>query len=74
MALFVYVDNSNVQIEGQRVSAVKMGKAPDINTAMSNGVLDKSWGVDFGRLYKPGVSERYKDRTSSVARVSAASE
>lgn len=51
MALYVYVDNSNVQIEGQRVSAVRTGKAPDINTAMTKGILDKAWGVDFGRLY-----------------------
>lgn len=51
MALYVYVDNSNVQIEGQRVSAVRKRMAPDISTAMNSGILDRTWGVDFGHLY-----------------------
>lgn len=50
MALFVYVDNSNVWIEGMRVAAVNRGLAPDIQTAMLNGIQD-AWAYDFGRLY-----------------------
>jgi hypothetical protein len=42
MAEFVYVDNSNVFIEGQRVSAVAKGMAMNIYDAMENRVLDVS--------------------------------
>ena len=52
MARYVYVDNSNVWIEGQRVSAVRKGLAIDIRDAMSRNVLDPSWRCDFGRLYE----------------------
>lgn len=51
MALFVYVDNSNVWIEGRRASAVAKGLAPDIVTAMTDHILDMTWNYDFGRLY-----------------------
>ena len=52
MALFVYVDNSNVWIEGQRASAVAKGMAPDIYTAMNQDMKDFGWSYDFGRLYE----------------------
>lgn len=52
MVLFVYVDNSNVWIEGMRVSAVRKGLAADINAAMNDHVTDHSWSYDFGRLYE----------------------
>lgn len=51
MGLFVYVDNSNVWIEGQRVSAVATGLASDIVAAMTDGITDRTWSYDFGRLY-----------------------
>lgn len=60
MGLFVYVDNSNVWIEGQRVSAVAKGLAPDIFTAMSSDVLDRTWRYDFGRLYEIACPEEQK--------------
>lgn len=47
---FVYVDNSNLWIEGSRLSAVKKGKAKSLREASDKGVLDKSWRFDFGRL------------------------
>lgn len=50
MALFVYVDNSNVWIEGMRVSAVKKGLATSPQDAMKR--TDQSWTYDFGRLYQ----------------------
>ena len=50
MANFVYVDNSNVWIEGMRVSAVVHGIAPDIYSAMQNRILDQGWRIDIGRL------------------------
>jgi len=51
MAIYVYVDNSNVFIEGKRVSAVKKKLASNIKDAMNNGTLDNSWRLDFGRLH-----------------------
>lgn len=52
MALFVYVDNSNVWIEGMRVSAVKKGMATSPQDAMNKKVSDQTWTYDFGRLYQ----------------------
>ncbi len=49
--LFVYVDNSNVWIEGQRISAVKKGLAKSTHDAMERKVL-AHWSYDFGRLYE----------------------
>jgi len=52
MADFVYVDNSNVFIEGQRISAVSKGLAKNIYDAMDAGIIDQSYRLDFGKLYK----------------------
>jgi len=49
--LFVYVDNSNVWIEGQRLSAVKKGLARNAREAMERKVV-APWSYDFGRLYE----------------------
>jgi hypothetical protein len=51
MAYFVYVDNSNVFIEGKRVSAVSLGLASDIWEAMEYKILDNSYRLDFGKLH-----------------------
>ena len=51
MAEFVYVDNSNVFIEGKRVKAVESGLAMNIYDAMNNGVLEHNYKLDFGRLH-----------------------
>ncbi|TLW89220.1 NYN domain-containing protein [Saccharomonospora piscinae] len=50
MTLYVYVDNSNIWIEGQRIQAVRSGKACDIRTALEQK-LYAHWTYDFGRLY-----------------------
>ena len=52
MTLYVYVDNSNIWIEGKRVSAVRKGLVTNISQAITKGILDRSWSYDFGRLYK----------------------
>lgn len=52
MANFVYVDNSNLWIEGTHLSAVVSGLAPDIVTAQEQGISDHSWKIDFRRLYE----------------------
>lgn len=52
MAKFIYVDNSNVFIEGQRVAAVAHGNALDIQDAISRRIFDSSYRLDFGKLYR----------------------
>ena len=49
---FTYVDNSNVFIEGRRLSAVVRGLAPNVAVAMRDGIFDSKWTYDFGRLYE----------------------
>lgn len=51
MAKYIYVDNSNVFIEGKRVSAVKKGLALNIYEAMNQKILDNSYRIDFGSLH-----------------------
>lgn len=48
---FLYVDNSNVWIEGMRVSAVHRGLAVDIGDSIANNILDRDWKIDFGKLF-----------------------
>ena len=52
MTLYVYVDNSNVWIEGTRLSAVRRGMAHDMQDAITHNVTDHSWSYDFGKLYQ----------------------
>lgn len=52
MADWIYVDNSNVFIEGKRVSAVKLGLAPDIWDAVHYRILDNDYRMSFGKLYQ----------------------
>lgn len=52
MADWIYVDNSNVFIEGKRVSAVEQGLALDIYDAMQNRILDNNYRLSFGKLYQ----------------------
>lgn len=52
MTNYVYVDNSNIYIEGCRISAVKKGLAKNIYEAMGSGIVDHQWNLDYGRLYE----------------------
>jgi uncharacterized LabA/DUF88 family protein len=52
MANLLYVDNSNVWIEGMHVSAVTNGMAPNIWTAQEERICDQSWRIDFGKLFQ----------------------
>lgn len=58
MSSFVYVDNSNVWIEGMHVSAVVNGIAPNLWAAQENKICDQSWRVDFGRLLEFAGGDR----------------
>lgn len=48
---YSYFDNSNLFIEGQRLSAVKKGMAKNIFEAMNNKVVDFSWQPDYVFLH-----------------------
>jgi uncharacterized LabA/DUF88 family protein len=58
MANFLYVDNSNVWIEGMHVAAVRNGLARDIWDALQRKICDYSWKLDFGRLYQFAGGEK----------------
>lgn len=47
---YVIVDNSNVWIEGKRVSAVQKGFIDSIQNAMIYKILDNAFVYDFGKL------------------------
>ncbi len=50
MANFLYVDNSNVWIEGMYLSAVLKEQAPDLVSAHKDKICDQTWTIDYGRL------------------------
>ena len=60
MANFLYVDNSNVWIEGMRVAAVANGLAPTLWDAFENKIVDPSWRLDFGHLMSFAGGERHE--------------
>lgn len=50
MSYFVFVDNSNVWIEGKIASAVALGWAKNHIEAHRKKIEDSSWRIDFGKL------------------------
>jgi len=48
---YIYVDNSNLFIEGRRASAVAKGMARNIVDAMNGNIIDVSYTIDFGKLH-----------------------
>lgn len=50
MGYYVFVDNSNVWIEGKYASAVKKKMAGNIVEAHTKKISDNSWKIDFGNL------------------------
>lgn len=50
MGKFIYIDNSNVWIEGKYYSAVKKNMVANIFDAHENKICDMPWGYDFGKL------------------------
>lgn len=58
MANLLYVDNSNVWIEGMHVAAAMNSKAPDVWTAVKEKICDYSWTLDFGRLFEFAGGEK----------------
>jgi len=58
VANFVYVDNSNIWIEGMHVAAAAHGKAPDVWDAVTKGICDYDWKFDFGKLFNFVAGEK----------------
>lgn len=52
MKTYTYVDNSNLFIEGQRVSALKKGLVGSIREAMDRKIVDHDWNLDYGMLHE----------------------
>lgn len=52
MADYIYVDNSNLYIEGRRASAVAQGLAADMHEAMREGIFDHGYTISFGKLHE----------------------
>lgn len=52
MGHFIYVDNSNLWVEGKRISAIKSGKAENLFQSQEDRVVDSGWNVNFYKLYR----------------------
>ena len=50
MSSLIYLDNSNLWIEGKKVSAVSKGMALDIWEATQTRTFDNAFKLDFGRV------------------------
>ena len=61
MSSYVYVDNSNVWIEGRHIAAVKAGLAASLDEAQETNI-SAPWSYDFGKLlsFAGGEAEKIK--------------
>ncbi len=66
MANLVYVDNSNVWIEGMHVAAYANGMAPSVRDAVQNKICDNSWKLDFGKLFQFAGGDRAEVRKAAL--------
>lgn len=66
MGYYVFVDNSNVWIEGKYASAVKKGMVSDICTAHEKKISDNSWKMDFGKLLHCAVNGKLSEVKEAV--------
>lgn len=57
MAALIYLDDSNLWIEGKKVSAVDRGLALDIWEATETRTFDNNFRVDFGRVLEIANNE-----------------
>lgn len=63
MAEFIYVDNSNIFIEGKRIAAVRQGWAASAAEANERDIVDHDFRLDFGGLYD-FISENNPDKVA----------
>lgn len=66
MGYYVFVDNSNVWIEGKYASAVRKGLSPDIVSAHANKICDNSWKLDFGKLLSTVVDGKVDEVKEAI--------
>jgi len=66
MANLLYVDNSNVWIEGMHVAAAKHGHAPDVWAAVQNKICDYNWKLDFGKLFQFAGGDKAEVRRAAL--------
>ncbi|OIQ65728.1 NYN domain protein [mine drainage metagenome] len=66
MANLLYVDNSNVWIEGMHVAAFASGMVPDVWTAVKGNICDHNWKLDFGKLFEFAGGERKEVRKAAL--------
>lgn len=66
MAYFVFVDNSNVWIEGKVASAVAKGFVKNTVEAHQKNIEDSSWRIDFGKLLDVVTDGNVKDVKKAV--------
>lgn len=66
MANLLYVDNSNVWIEGMHVAAFKSGMAPDVWSAVKGNICDHSWKLDFGKLFAFAGGEKTEVKRAAL--------
>jgi uncharacterized LabA/DUF88 family protein len=52
MSALIYLDNSNLWVEGKKVSAVNKGLALDINDASNTRTFDTAFKLDFGEALR----------------------
>jgi uncharacterized LabA/DUF88 family protein len=60
MGALIYLDDSNLWIEGKKVSAVDKGLALDIWDATQTRTYDNSFRLDFGKVMKIANNEPIK--------------
>ena len=66
MEYFVFVDNSNVWIEGKVASAVAKGVAKNPYDAHQRGIEDSTWRIDYGKLLDVVTNGNLKDINKAV--------
>ncbi|MCR3986018.1 NYN domain-containing protein [Aeromonas caviae] len=66
MANLLYVDNSNVWIEGMHVAAHASGMAPDVWTAVKGNICDHNWTLDFGKLFAFAGGDKAEVRKAAL--------
>jgi hypothetical protein len=66
VANLLYVDNSNVWIEGMHVAAYKNGMARDVWTAVKGNICDHSWKLDFGKLFSFAGGDKKEVRKAAL--------
>lgn len=66
MSYYVFVDNSNVWIEGKFLSAVKKGMSGNTSDAHLKKISDANWKIDFGKLLECVVDGNLADVKEAV--------